>query len=118
MELLIGRVQVVVRERDVKRLRYNVVAHEFTHQVHGLVSADLRDEVKRFFEKAKKERLTLDFYADFNEFEYFATGVEAYVSTAKLADQKIAYGHTRGELMARDPDLYRLIERLDKQDSR
>jgi tetratricopeptide (TPR) repeat protein len=105
-------------ERDVKRLRYNVVAHEFTHQVHGLVPKDLRDEVKRLFEKAKKERLTLDFYADFNEFEYFATGVEAYVSADKLADQKIAYGHTRGELMARDPDLYRLIERLDRQDSR
>ena len=105
-------------ERDVKRLRYNVVAHEFTHQVHGLVPTDLRDEVKRLFEKAKKERLTLDFYADFNEFEYFATGVEAYVSAEKLADQKIAYGHTRGELLARDPDLYRLIERLDKQDSR
>jgi tetratricopeptide (TPR) repeat protein len=105
-------------ERDVKRLRYNVVAHEFTHQVHGLVPKDLRDEVKRLFEKAKKERLTLDFYADFNEFEYFATGVEAYVSEDKLADQKIAYGHTRGELLARDPDLYRLIEGLDKQDSR
>ncbi|MGA2531731.1 MAG: tetratricopeptide repeat protein [Candidatus Aminicenantales bacterium] len=105
-------------ERDVQRLRYNVVAHEFTHQVHGLVPKDLRDEVKRLFEKAKKERLTLDFYADFNEFEYFATGVEAYVSAEKLADQKIAYGHTRDELMARDPDLYRLIERLDKQDSR
>jgi len=105
-------------EGDVKRLRYNVVAHEFTHQVHGLVPKDLGDEVKRLFEKAKKERLTLDFYADFNVFEYFATGVEAYVSEQKLADQKIAYGHTRGELQARDPDLYRLIERLDKQGSR
>jgi tetratricopeptide (TPR) repeat protein len=105
-------------ERDVKYLRYNVVAHEFTHQVHGFMPKDLRDEVKRLFEKAKKERLTLDFYADFNEFEYFATGVEAYVSEAKLADQKIAYGHTRAELLARDPDLYRFIERLDQQDSR
>jgi tetratricopeptide (TPR) repeat protein len=103
-------------ERDVKRLRYNVVAHEFTHQVHGFLPKDLRDEVKRLFEKAKKERLTLDFYADFNEFEYFATGVEAYVSEEKLADQKIAYGHTRAELLARDPDLYRFIERLDGRD--
>lgn len=103
-------------ERDVKRLRYNVVAHEFTHQVHGLLPKDLREEVKRLFEKAKKDRLTLDFYADFNEFEYFATGVEAYVSEEKLADQKIAYGHTRAELLAKDPDLYRFIERLDGQD--
>lgn len=104
-------------ERDVKYLRYNVVAHEFTHQVHGLMPKELRDEVKRLFEKAKKERLTLDFYADFNEFEYLATGVEAYVSEEKLADQKIAYGHTRAELVSRDPDLYSLIERLDKKDA-
>ena len=103
-------------ERDVKRLRFNVVAHEFTHQVHGFLPKELRDEVKRLFEKAKKERLTLDFYADFNEFEYFATGVEAYVSEDKLADQKIAYGHTRAELLARDPDLCRFIERLDGKD--
>jgi tetratricopeptide (TPR) repeat protein len=104
-------------ERDVKCLRYNVVAHEFTHQVHGLMPKELRDEVKRLFEKAKKERLTLDFYADFNEFEYLATGVEAYVSEEKLADQKIAYGHTRAELASRDPDLYSLIVRLDRKDA-
>jgi tetratricopeptide (TPR) repeat protein len=104
-------------ERDVKYLRYNVVAHEFTHQVHALMPKELRDEVKRLFEKAKRERLTLDFYADFNEFEYLATGVEAYVSEEKLADQKIAYGHTRAELLSRDPDLYRLIERLDMKDA-
>ncbi len=103
-------------ERDVKRLRFNVIAHEFTHQVHGFLPKDLRDEIRRLFDKAKKERLTLDFYADFNEFEYFATGVEAYVSEGKLADQKIAYGHTRAELRTRDPDLYRFIERLDGQD--
>lgn len=104
-------------ERDVKNLRYNVVSHEFTHQVHGLMPKPLVDEVKRLFQKAKDQRLTLDFYADFNEFEYFATGVEAYVSEEKLPDQKVAYGHTRRELQAKDPDLYRFIERFDKQDS-
>jgi tetratricopeptide (TPR) repeat protein len=104
-------------ERDVRNLRYNVVSHEFTHQVHGLMPKPLVDEVKRLFQKAKERRLTLDFYADFNEFEYLATGVEAYVSEEKLPDQKVAYGHTRRELQARDPDLYRFIERFDKQDS-
>jgi hypothetical protein len=104
-------------ERDVKNLRYNVVSHEFTHQVHGLMPKPLVDEVKRLFQKAKDQRLTLDFYADFNEFEYFATGVEAYVSEEKLPDQKVAYGHTRRELLAKDPDLYRFIERFDKRDS-
>jgi len=104
-------------ERDVRNLRYNVVSHAFPHQVHAVMPKPLVDEVKRLFQQAKKQRRTLDFYADFNEFEYFATGVEAYVSEEKLADQKVAYGHTRRELQAKDPDLYRFIERLDKQDS-
>jgi len=64
-----------------------------------------------------KERKTLDFYADSNEWEYFAVGVEAYVSDEKLADQKLAYGHTRRELLERDPDLYDFIESLSQQES-
>ncbi len=103
-------------ERDVRNLRFNVVAHEFTHQVHGFFPKALLDEVKALYVKAKAERKTLDFYADFNEYEYLATGVEAYVSEAKLADQKVAYGHTRQELLDKDPELYRLIERFDKID--
>ncbi len=103
-------------ERDVRNLRFNVVAHEFTHQVHGFFPKELLEEVKALFAKAKAERKTLDFYADFNEYEYLATGVEAYVSEEKLADQKVAYGHTRKELMDKDPDLYRLIERFDRKD--
>jgi tetratricopeptide (TPR) repeat protein len=104
-------------ERDVKYLRFNVVAHEFAHQIHGLVPAELKAEIRALFTKAKAERLTLDFYADFNEMEYFATGVEAYVSEDKLADQKVAYGHTRRELREKDPDLSKLIERFDKVDT-
>ena len=103
-------------ERDVKFFRFNVVAHEFAHQVHRFLPQDIQKEITLLYEKAKKERLTLDFYADFNEMEYFAVGVEAYVSEKKLPDQKIAYGHTRKELLEKDPDLYRLIESLSKKD--
>ncbi len=104
-------------EKDVKYLRFNVVAHEFAHQVHSFLSKKHREEIKWLFLKAKKERKTLDFYADFNEWEYFAVGVEAYVSEEKLADQKIGYGHTRGELLETDPDLYYFIERLGSLES-
>jgi tetratricopeptide (TPR) repeat protein len=104
-------------ERDVKYLRFNVVAHEFAHQAHPFLSKKHREEIKWLFLKAKKERKTLDFYADFNEWEYFAVGVEAYVSEEKLADQKIGYGHTRSELMEKDPDLYYFIESLANLDS-
>jgi len=73
-------------------------------------------EIDRLYAKAKAERKTLDFYSDANVMEYFAVGIEAYVSEDKLADQKIAYGHTRKELLERDPDLYKLIEKLDSMD--
>lgn len=104
-------------EKDVKYLRFNVVAHEFAHQVHSFLSKKHLEEIKWLFLKAKKERKTLDFYADFNEWEYFAVGVEAYVSEEKLADQKIGYGHTRQELLATDPDLYYFIEGLGNLES-
>ncbi len=104
-------------EKDVKYLRFNVVTHEFAHQVHGYLTEEKRSEIKRLFSKAKKERRTLDFYANFNEWEYFAVGVEAYVSEEKLPDQKLAYGHTRKELLERDPDLYNFIEGLGKEES-
>jgi tetratricopeptide (TPR) repeat protein len=104
-------------EKDVKYLRFNVVAHEFAHQVHSFLSKKHREEIKWLYLKAKKERRTLDFYADFNEWEYFAVGVEAYVSPDKLADQKIGYGHTRNELLETDPDLFYFIESLGNMES-
>lgn len=104
-------------ERDVRFLRFNVVAHEFAHQIHGLLDQGLRDEIQSLYAKAKTERRTLDFYSDANVMEYFAVGVEAYVSDEKLPDQKITYGHTRRELQERDPALFALISRLDKLES-
>lgn len=104
-------------QKDVKYLRFNVVAHEFAHQVHSFLSKKHREEIKWLFLQAKKERRTLDFYADFNEWEYFAVGVEAYVSPDKLADQKIGYGHTRQELLENDPELFYFIEGLGNLES-
>lgn len=101
-------------QRDVKHLRFNVLAHEFAHQVHGQLPDDLKQEITALYAKGKAERRTLDFYSDANEMEYFAVGVEAYVSEAKLPDQKITYGHTRQALRQRDPALYAFIERLGK----
>ena len=60
----------------------------------------------------RRNHRTLDYYADSNDHEYFAQGVEAYVSEEKLPDQKIASGHTRKELQQRDPALYIFIQKL------
>ncbi|MBN2430650.1 MAG: tetratricopeptide repeat protein [Acidobacteria bacterium] len=99
-------------ERDVKYRRFNVLAHEFAHQVHPFLPRAQRQEMRRLFLKAKRERRTMDFYADFNEWEYFAVGYEAYVSPEKLPGQRLVYSHTRRELQKKDPDLYRFIEGL------
>ena len=101
-------------ERDVKYCRFNVLTHEFAHQVHGFLPENLRKEITRLYTSAKKARKTLDFYSDANENEYFAVGVEAYVSEYKLPDQKITYGHTKSELEKVDPDLYNFIARLNQ----
>lgn len=77
--------------------------------------AELKDQIKSLYADAQKERRTLDFYADSNDLEYFAQGVEAYVSEAKLPDQKTTYGHTRRELQQRDPALYEFIRKLDQR---
>lgn len=98
--------------RDVKRLRCNILTHEFAHQVHSVLPRELKDEILRLYLEAKKNRRTLDYYADSNEHEYFAQGVEAYVSEEKLPDQKNTNGHTRKELQQRDPALYIFIQKL------
>jgi tetratricopeptide (TPR) repeat protein len=98
--------------RDVKYLRVNILTHEFAHQVHSLLPQELKDEIFRLYFEATKNRRTLDYYADSNEQEYFAQGVEAYVSEEKLPDQKITNGHTRKELQLRDPALYNFIQKL------
>jgi hypothetical protein len=73
---------------------------------------ELKDEIFRLYFEATKGRRTLDYYADSSEEEYFAQGVEAYVSEEKLPDQKITNGHTRKELQQRDPALYNFIQKL------
>lgn len=103
--------------RDVKYLRANVVAHELAHQVHMVFSPAQCAELKRLFLNARREDRTLDWYANTNEHEYFAQGYEAFVSEAKLPDQKDAAGHTREELRERDPDLFRFIEGLNRRES-
>ena len=101
-------------ERDVKNFRFNVLTHEFAHQVHGFLPKNLKDDITRLYTLAKNASRTLDFYSNANEMEYFAVGVEAYVSEYKLADQKITYGHTREELRNVDPDLYEFVKRLNQ----
>jgi tetratricopeptide (TPR) repeat protein len=105
--------------RDAVYGRYNVLAHEFLHQVHGTVLTDAqREEVQRLFARATRERRTLDYYADFNEMEYLAQAYEAWLSETKPPDQKGTSGNTRARLAALDPDVLRFLEQLNASSSR
>ena len=104
-------------ERGVKAGRFNVALHEFAHQVHSFLSGEEKREVKRLFIAAKKEGRTLDYYADMNEFEYLAQGIEAYASPEKLPDQKDTMGHTRSELLKKDPDLHKFVDGMNRKKS-
>ena len=99
-------------QRDFKYFRTNVLLHEFTHQVHQFLSPGQREEVKRLFLKAKKERRTLTYYADYNEMEYLAVAVPAYA-----AEVKLGVGHTREDLRRIDPDLYAFIQGMNTRES-
>jgi tetratricopeptide (TPR) repeat protein len=102
------------QQTDVKYLRFNVGGHEFAHLVQQLLTPTQRKELRRLFLKAREERKTLDWYADMNEWEYFAVGYEAFISKEKLPGQLDVYAHTRDQLEKKDPDLYHFIDQLNK----
>ena len=101
--------------RGVRYQRWNVITHEFTHQVHQMLPDDLREEISRLYAVAKAERRTLDYYADFNEMEYFAQAAEAFISEVKFIDQRGTSGHTRALLAEKDPALYEFLSRLNER---
>jgi tetratricopeptide (TPR) repeat protein len=92
---------------------FNTIAHEFAHQVHiAAMSKSELKEIRRLYEIARREGRTLDYYAAWNEDEYFAQGYEAFISESKRPAAGITGRHTRRELLARDPELYRFLINL------
>ena len=92
---------------------FNTIAHEFAHQVHmSAFSTEICDRIKKLYQKAVKNDRVLDYYAASNEWEYFAQGYEAYVSSFKRPNAGVTARHTREELQQQDPDLYNLLEEL------
>lgn len=92
---------------------FNTIAHEFAHQVHiaALSKSELKS-IRNLYEQARKEGRTLDYYAAANEYEYFAQGYEAFISLRKRPSAGVTARHTRQELLAKDPELYRLLMKL------
>jgi homoserine O-acetyltransferase len=103
--------------RDTMYERFNVLAHEFMHQVHSMFTEEQRREVEALFRLAKREERTLDSYADYNEMEYLAQAYEAFVSPAKRPALRGTAGHTLSEVEEKDPAVIRFLEAVNHRPS-
>jgi len=98
---------------EASRGGFNAIAHEFAHQVHETaMSVEDQNAIRRLYATAVREGRALDYYAAANEFEYFATGYEAFVSGFKRPGATLTARHTRDELRARDPGLFSLLAKM------
>jgi tetratricopeptide (TPR) repeat protein len=96
---------------------FHTLVHELAHQVHvyALTETD-RARITDLYCRAKQQRRCLDYYAESDEAEYFAQGVEAWFSLVKAAGQPVTHGHTRFELERKDPELAMFISRIAEWD--
>jgi Tfp pilus assembly protein PilF len=97
---------------------FNTIAHEFAHQVHlTAFGKNEGREIRRLYERARREGRTLDYYAAANEYEYFAQGYEAFISERKRPSAGLTGRHTNHDLLMSDPDLYKFLVRLTGKSS-
>ena len=107
-----GRISVCGAEyiEQAARAGYNGIAHEFAHQVQeSAMGSSERESIRRLYLRAKRAGRTLDYYAASDEYEYFAQGYEALVSSFKRPATGLTARHTRRELSSMDPGLYRFL---------
>ncbi len=93
----------------------NTFFHEFAHLLH--MTTLTKEEffaLEKLYLAAKARKLFLDSYAAQSVHEYFAQGVEAYVSETKTSwDQTNPYGRSsRADLKRIDIDLHEFIFKL------
>lgn len=96
----------------------NQTGHELGHAIDRFfLDTDVKT-LDRLYKKALRENIVLDFYAAANRHEYFAQGVDAFISAYKphkdiLNNNPLA--HTKYELLAKDPDLYKFVKKCLKK---
>jgi hypothetical protein len=93
--------------------RYNSFFHEMGHLVHqSLMTENEFRKLERLYELAKSKSIFHDKYGGLNSSEYFAAGMEAYLSNTKEKETHHGYLYSRAELRRRDPNLFRFIEKI------
>jgi tetratricopeptide (TPR) repeat protein len=102
---------------DVMHGGFNVLAHEFMHQVHSMFEEEQREVVEELFRIAKREGHTLDSYADYNEMEYLAQAYEGMVSPSKRSGLGSTAQHTRQSVRELDPEVFQFLAEVNDRPS-
>ena len=103
--------------RETSLERYNVLSHEFMHQVHAELIPAQRVAIDSLYRAARTQRRTLDSYADSNPQEYLAQVYEAFISPIKDPRLGGTSGNTRDRLRELDPAGYAFVEQINAQPS-
>ncbi len=99
--------------RETSLERFNVLSHEFMHQIHALMTPEQRARIENLYESAREARRTLDSYADSNPQEYLAQAYEAFISPAKDPRLSGTAGNTRARIRELDPEIYDFLAEVN-----
>lgn len=95
----------------------NVVLHEYVHLFHGRVLTDAENrKIRERYYHAMKNHLTLDYYSQNNESEYFAQTYPAYFEKVKVHPLDFKSMNITAELKSKDPDMYAFLDALVKKE--
>ncbi len=111
----VGGFHSVTGVEDVRRMAYggyNTLVHELTHQVHGIFTPEQREEVDDLYRAAKNRdeagvETFMSRYQASTVWEYFAEGVNAYVTQRIDENDEREMLHDR--LHRLDPQLESLV---------
>ena len=102
---------------EAAQFGFNTLVHEIAHQVHYYaVPHGERVKIRKLYTDGVSGGRCLDYYAASNEAEYFGQGVEAFASFGKRPGGETTHGHTRFELLRRDPALHEFIAGIVDRD--
>jgi len=95
----------------------NVVLHEYVHLFHGRVLTDAENrQIRERYYYAMKNHLTLDYYSQNNESEYFAQTYPAYFESVKVHPLDFKSMNITSELRTKDPRMYAFLDGLIKKE--
>lgn len=97
----------------------NVLLHEYVHLFHGRVLTDAENRrIRWLYYHAMENNLTLDYYSQNNESEYFAQTYPAYFETMKVHPLDFKSMNTQSALQAKDSAMYLFLDSLVKKERR